>query len=649
MDGIVDKIKSSNAWAIGALLALYRFQTCDEQELRSTTSVNDMGFNKYDANILSHIAQTYLVQKTLTPKQIDIVRLSLPKYWRQLQGINVSPSPVVVQAPQVREVKKAAIGNNGNLFILFTFPKDDKGKEKFMDCLGLIRKIEGGKAKFSHDTKMWEAPLLESNVTLLKKAGFELTEKLSAWYKRITKVPMVRQRFNIKGLKGELYPFQHRGVAFIESRKGRALIGDEMGLGKTAQALAWILLKKAYPAYVVCPATAKLNWELEIKKWLPDNVSCSVIFGKNGYHNGLVSNHSKITVINYDILDSWSDTFTEVNTLVLDEIHYIKNRKAKRSSAVRKLAKKAKHIIGLSGTPIINRPKEFFNGLNILSPEHFPNFWYYAQKFCNPKYGRFGWNFSGASNIEELHKLLVKTVMLRRLKSEVLKELPAKVRTVIPIEISNRDEYQKARDHFIKWVKENYGEAKAARAANAEALAQIESLKQLAIKGKLGNIVAWIRDFLESGEKLVVFATHQNTVDVLKEAFPDSVKLDGRDDARKKQASIESFQNNPNTRLFIGNIKAAGVAINLTAASNTCFVELGWTPGEHDQAEDRVHRIGQTADSVSAYYLIGVETIEEEIAELIDKKRQILSQVLDGKEVGAESILTELLTNVLGR
>ncbi|MDD5006883.1 MAG: DEAD/DEAH box helicase [Syntrophorhabdaceae bacterium] len=649
--GIIEKIQNSDGWAVGALLALHRLQTPDEQAVHGTIEVNNMGFNKFDATYLTSLTDQYYRTKTLSQKQIHHIKLALPKYWRQLQTLSIREVQLS-PPPKVKEVQEADFATDGRLAIKFLFEKSDVGKEKFLKCLQMVKSLEGQRAIFFPDKDhVWKADLTPTNVTILKHAGFQLSDKLGSWHKAINRIPSVRTKFNIKGLKLPIRPFQHLGVGFITSRQGRALIADDMGLGKTVQALAWIHYKKAYPALIVVPATAKLNWEAEVKKWLPDNISCSVLFGLNGNHASLVSNRPKITVINYDILDSWSSTFDNINTLVLDEAHFVKNKKAKRSMAVRTVAKKAKNIIALSGTPIINRPAEFFNVLNLLAPEHFNNFWYYAKKFCSPKYNRFGWNFTGSSNTEELHKLLIKTVMIRRTKSEVLKELPTKVRTVVPIEIDNKAEYQRAQDDFVKWVRDNFGEAKAVKASNAEALARIEGLKQLTIKGKLKNIVSWIQDFLESDQKLVVFAIHHFTIDALLSSFPKEicVKLDGRDEVHKRQQAINSFQNDPKVRLFVGNIKAAGTAINLTAASNTCFTELGWTPGEHEQAEDRVHRIGQEADSVSAYYLLGVKTIEEEIAELIDNKRQVLSRILDGKEVGSEGILTELLNNILGK
>lgn len=210
------------------------------------------------------------------------------------------------------------------------------------------------------------------------------------------------------------------------------------------------------------------------------------------------------------------------------------------------------------------------------------------------------------------------------------------------MELDNQREYNAAEADLIGWLRTNFGNGKAEKAQQAEALTRIGELKRLAVRGKLKECIEWIEDFLESGEKLVVFAVHKFVIDALMEKFADrAVKIDGS--VSNRQAPVDAFQNDDNVRLFVGNIQAAGVGITLTAASNTCFLELGFSPSLHDQAEDRVHRIGQTADSVTAWYLLAAGTMEEEIAELIDAKRKVVTKVLDGQDVDEESMLSELM------
>jgi SWI/SNF-related matrix-associated actin-dependent regulator 1 of chromatin subfamily A len=310
---------------------------------------------------------------------------------------------------------------------------------------------------------------------------------------------------------------------------------------------------------------------------------------------------------------------------------------------VKKISKRIDHFIALSGTPIVNRPIEMFNALNIIDPTVIPNFWEYTKRYCGRKHNGFGWDFSGATNTQELHKILSESIMLRRKKQDVLTELPDKTFSLVPMELDNEKEYFAAENDFIQFIKETKGRQAAERAEGAQVLAEIEGLKQLAVKGKLTQSINWIADFLESDEKLVVFAVHKFVIDALMEAFKGkAVKIDGSVKNEDRQTAVDKFQNDDNIRLFVGNIQAAGVGITLTKASNVAFLELPWTPGALVQAEDRVHRIGQK-DAVTVHYLLAAGTIEEKIARLIDSKRKILDRVLDGRRTEEESLLGELI------
>jgi SNF2 family DNA or RNA helicase len=235
--------------------------------------------------------------------------------------------------------------------------------------------------------------------------------------------------------------------------------------------------------------------------------------------------------------------------------------------------------------------------------------------------------------------------MIRRKKADVLKDLPTKVRSFVPMEIDNLKKYKVVEADFIEWVKREKGLAAAEKAENAEALAKISALKQLAAEGKMKQAIDWIKDHLDTNGKLVVFAVHKKTIDRLMNELADynPVKVDGSVSQENRQLAVDTFQNDPRCRVFIGNINAAGVGLTLTAASSVAFAEVAWSPGEHDQAEDRIHRIGQTADSVNAYYLLAGGTIEETMARLIDSKRKVLDQVLDGIETNSKNLLGELI------
>lgn len=540
------------------------------------------------------------------------------------------------------EQKTASVSKNqyGERVIKICFPYD-------LNEINRIRDVPG--RKYHAEDRCWSAPIEISIVQSLKQWGYLLDDDLTLFLQKIKARTEEITIIGIPKLNGTLYPFQNTGVAFIEAHEGRALIADEMGLGKTVQALAWLQLHpEKRPAIIVVPASLKFNWARETEIWL-SNPEVEILSGTSPYKTT-----GKILIINYDILPNWVDMFRKrkPKVLIVDECHFFKSNSAKRTKAVKLLAKGIPHIIALSGTPIINRPIEIYNALKIINPDLFPNFFHFTQRYCKARHNGFGWDYSGSSNAEELHEKLIGSVMIRRLKKDVLPDLPDKARSFVPIQLYNRQEYRAAEDNFIAFVRKEKGAEAAARASNAQALAEIEGLKQLAVKGKLPDTIEWIENFLESGEKLVVFATHKFVIDVLMERFSyidktrkltdRVVKIDGSVSNFDRQKNVDTFQNNPDCRLFIGNIQAAGVGITLTAASNVAFLELPWTPGALSQAEDRCHRIG-TKYPVNVYLLLAKGTIEEKIATLLDKKQKVLDAILDGIETKTASLLRELM------
>jgi SWI/SNF-related matrix-associated actin-dependent regulator 1 of chromatin subfamily A len=336
------------------------------------------------------------------------------------------------------------------------------------------------------------------------------------------------------------------------------------------------------------------------------------------------------------------------NEVLVHNCHAIKNPKAARTRAIvgyeeeimdkatwqkvkikhPGLATGCRHIVATSGTPIINRPIEFWTVLHMLRPDVFPSFWDYTQRFCDAKRTDYGWNFNGASNMDELHALLTKTVMIRRLKVDVMPDLPIKQRSVVPLELSRAalKAYAKLEAEFAV---EN---ARPGKKEPGQVLAQITQLKLWSAKAKLEAAIEWIKDYMDSGKKLVVFAHHHEILDGLFEALGEfnPVRLDGRTPPMMKQAFIDRFQEDPTCRIFIGGLKAAGVAITLTAADSTCFVEFPWTPSELLQAEDRVLRIGQESQSVSSYCLVAQDTLDDDITTLLHNKAQVIGMALDG-------------------
>lgn len=516
--------------------------------------------------------------------------------------------------------------------------------------IALIKsKIQG--RQWDSNSKNWTAPNTLANLEELSKMNFSFTAELAEkvyTHNKLRKERRFKRYADLPPLKRNLFDFQKRGVLFLEKRNGRALIGDEMGLGKTIQAIAWSYLHpEAKPFLIICPASLKYNWKREIENTIPYKVKVDILKGKKLYP---LQKNSDYIIINYDILSSWVDKLKKIKlqAIITDEAHFYKNDKAARTKAVKKLAKGVKYFIALSGTPIVSRPIEFYNVLKLISPTLFPNRWHYAMRYCAAKNNGYGWDFSGASKTEELHRMISGVIMIRRKKQNVLKELPDKLWSYVPFELDNYNAYSKAKNDFINWLKEMKGNKAAERAEGAQTLVQLSYLKKLAIEGKLQQAVSWIKEFFEStDEKLVVFAIHKKVIDELLKTFSGmAVKVDGSLSSIQKQEAVQKFQNDSKVRLFIGNIQAAGVGITLTAASHIAFLELPWTPGEVVQAEDRCHRIGQK-NTVNVYYLLADNTIDMDLAKLIDSKRKVVGAVLDGKKDFSESLFSELINKFL--
>lgn len=428
----------------------------------------------------------------------------------------------------------------------------------------------------------------------------------------------------------ELKPYQIKGAKTIRAFKGRALLADEMGLGKTIQALYWCMkTTKARPILVICPASIKYNWQREANMHV--GMTSEVLEGEKQPKGKKITNHP-ITIINYKILPFWLDYIERLDpkVVIIDEGHYIKHRGSGRSKNCKKLGRKSKHCIILTGTPLTSRPSELWHLLHILYPKLFSSFFSYAMKFCNAKKTFWGWQYKGAKNLGELHELLLETCMIRRLKVDVLKELPPKSRHIVIVDIEKPKEYKKAKNDFIGWLGKK-SKAKAKKAERAKTLVKISYLKQLAAELKMKSVFNWVDNFLEQSDgKLIIFMKHKAIMKKLVDEYGKlSVRVDGSVTGRDRQVAVDLFQRSAKKRLFFGNIDAAGVGITLTAASTVLFIELDWAPGKHMQAEDRAHRIGQN-DNVMIYYLIAKGTIEEEFCELLQKKQAVLDAVLDG-------------------
>jgi hypothetical protein len=441
-------------------------------------------------------------------------------------------------------------------------------------------------------------------------------------------------------LGGELRPFQRAGVHYaLQSR--RLFIADEQGLGKTVEALAVLEEDDAFPAVVICPASLKLNWQREIQHWLPHR-SLHVVVG-----TAKAIPRAEITVLNYEIVHAHRErlAISRPKALILDESHYVKNPAAKRTRAVKRLAEALPEgalKIALTGTPVMNHPDELIAQLRILGR---------LEEFGSG--ARFKRRFQGAGAEERIHWHLRRTCFVRRLKKDVLPQLPEKRQVVVPVALENEREYRLAERDVVAWLQEqplelSELEAKVQATLRAERLAQLNTLRRLAARGKLGPALAWIHDFLESEEPLVVFASHREIQEMVVQRFPEALHVVGADKITDRDAAVQAFQDPGGPQLIVCSTRVAGQGITLTRASNVAFLDLEWSPAMHDQAEDRCHRIGQR-DAVTAWYLLAAETIDEAMAEVLARKRGIVGAVTDGRRDESEAVVQSVVRALRGK
>jgi SWI/SNF-related matrix-associated actin-dependent regulator 1 of chromatin subfamily A len=447
----------------------------------------------------------------------------------------------------------------------------------------------------------------------------------------------------VSGLGGELKPFQRAGVRYLLAQR-RAFLSDEQGLGKTIEAIAALEADGAYPAIVICPASLKLNWLRELERWLPGR-SAQALAGAGG---GAPVPAADVTVLNYDIVAARLDGLRTLSprALVIDESHYCKNAAAKRTQAVQQLAAATPRdglILALTGTPVLNRPAELISQLRILGR---------LAEFGSGV--QFGKRFRGADAHLRLHWHLRARCFVRRLKTDVLPQLPAKTRAIVPVELDNEPEYRLAERDVVAWLQSQpldlrELDAKVAAALRAERLVRLNALKLLAARGKLHAALGWIHDFCSSGERLVVFAHHREIQRAVMDRFPGALHILGQDSHSARDQALRAFQaaDRAENQLIVCSMEVAGQGLTLTRSSNVVFLELDWTPARHDQAEDRCHRIGQQ-DAVNASYLLAAGTIDETISTLLERKRAVIGAVTDGLAEDEEGILDSLVRELRG-
>lgn len=423
-----------------------------------------------------------------------------------------------------------------------------------------------------------------------------------------------------------LTPYQIEDHAKIDSFGGKAILAWDMGLGKTCEAVTYVAERELFPCIIACPMSAKSVMLPELRKFIGKGHLITI-------NNGKVCDIPKLDqmyiLINYDLLHKWEDKLKETNykSLVFDEAHTLSNVDTKKNRSVRRLSQDTKHILFLTGTPFKNTEEEMFTMLNIMNPHMFTA----PEDITHMVEGGY------------FNEVLTRNFMIRRLKTVELKDLPPKTRHVVNMTLSNQWEYEFAERDFKNWLDQQ--ESELTNQKKICAFAKLEKLKQIAIAGKVHSVSNWIENRLQSEGKTLVFFTHTKPLIGVYERFSEeAVMIKGGMTQRQREKVIQEFMTNPRKRLLLGNVKAAGTSLTLIQADTVFMAEMPWTSVDCDQCEDRVWRIGQE-NEVNAYYGIAKGTVDERIARIVDRKREKLSQSIDGVGVKAKEVLMELIND----
>ena len=434
-------------------------------------------------------------------------------------------------------------------------------------------------------------------------------------------------------LKITPYPYQQQGIRFGLDKR-RLLIGDEPGLGKTLQSIGIVDTAGAYPALVICPSSLKINWQREFEKFTDKKAIVLDNASRTAWPYFLQMGMFHVAIVNYESLRKYfvwdtggkdfrlkdvvfNDAIKVIRSVIIDESHRVKDPSAQQTIFTRGIVEGKEWRILLSGTPIVNRAEDLVAQLSIMGR---------LSEFGGR--AKFLADYGEDENLQELSRQLYRRCMIRREKAKVLNQLPDKTRTDLYVEISNREEYELAAEDLAEYLRQ-YKECsdwEIRRKMRMEALVKFMTLRSLSAKGKVKQAIDFVRVFLASGKPLILFCSLHEIVDELCKAFPDAVRVTGRDNATSKQQAVDSFQNGY-SQLIVCSIKAAGVGLTLTASSNVAFVEFPWTYADCCQCEDRAHRIGQK-DNVTCYYLIGRHTIDRALYDIIHKKKSIANQIM---------------------
>jgi SWI/SNF-related matrix-associated actin-dependent regulator 1 of chromatin subfamily A len=438
-------------------------------------------------------------------------------------------------------------------------------------------------------------------------------------------------------------PLNHQEEA-IEKLAGskRFILADDMGLGKTTSTIIAALETKAKKILIICPASLKINWQREI-----ENYTDRSVYIAEGKH---FSTEHDFVIVNYDILKNFYDLKDKENSLitksnfeliVIDEAHYIQNGQAQRTKLVNSFVKNVDKLWLLTGTPMTSRPMNYYNLLFLIESPVAQNWMAYAIRYCQGYQFKAGnrkiWNVSGASNLEELRDRTSRQV-LRRLKTEVL-DLPDKIISPIYLRLKSKL-YEGLMGEYYDWYKNKKEESSSLTVQ----FSKLMKVRQVIAEEKINDTIELAQNIIDQDKKVIIFTNFTDTLQKIHSHFgKQSVYLDGSCTKPQRQYAVDQFQENDKIKVFVGNLRAAGVGITLTAGEAVIMNDLSFVPSDHDQAQDRAYRYGQK-NSVSVYYPIFENTIEGVIYDMLSKKKNIIDTVM-GDNIEDKGDFVELLMN----
>ena len=428
-------------------------------------------------------------------------------------------------------------------------------------------------------------------------------------------------------------PLEHQKIA-IEKLTGskRFILADDMGLGKTTSTIIAALETGSKKILIICPASLKINWQREI-----ENYSNRTIFIAEGKK---FSTESDFVIVNYDILKNFHDSDpkkkeeslliqSNFDLVILDEAHMISNAQAQRTKIINSFVKNIDKVWLLTGTPMTSRPMNYYNLLNIIESPVAQNWKAYAIRYCQGFQFTAGkrkvWNVSGASNLEELRDRTSKQI-LRRLKEDVL-DLPDKIITPVYLRLKSK-EYEELMGDYYDWYDKNPDESSSLTVQ----FSKLMKVRKVIANEKTRQTIEFAENIIDQGKKVIIFTNFTDTLQTIYHHFgKHAVYLDGSCSNSVRQQAVDSFQNDEKIKVFVGNLKAAGVGLTLTSAEAVIMNDLSFVPAEHAQAEDRAYRYGQKSN-VLVYYPLFENTIEGVIYDILNKKKQIIRTVM-GDEI----------------